>query len=462
MILVGIQSQTASGWSVTDDGSNTYNLGPACNTGNFALLFYALNVSAARKITIAHSAGTAGFFSARAVEVTNIPIGSALDVGTTNCQIAATATMTAGSFTPSQNGEFIYNMVFAGTWPETTDYSTATQGTCAWALQETNLPDAQATQWCVQGTAAAINPTITQHDTGNDWWSIAAAFKQSGATPVPIRWASTPNMSNVGQTSAAGANMVLYLPDPTLTATAGMYMESIQHEVYEAGRTTPLVHQFTHTGNLVIYAYYGGSDSVTAVSSTPSHTWINARANVQSTSDHTNASIWCSDTGNSGAETLSLSATITPSPIVSDPGFLIVSVKGAKPTSCADAVSGFAIGNKTGVTPIDVSSGGATSGSLSITPTWSDSLIIAAVPWDFNTGNGVTNGQFQSCFLSSNSLANTPYCENNGAATMQNHAISSFEFVWALQSGLGANTAEYGMAWAEFPAPSSGPPPGPR
>lgn len=461
MIVVTMSANPGTGWSVSDDGGNTYNAGPTCTNGfEIRNMFYALNVAAARKITITHSAGTVTFFSARASEWSNIPIASALDVSTANCA-AAGATVTAGSITPNFSGEVLLQTNDEANTAETTAYSTATQGACAWAFLDTRLSTARASQWCNYASTSAINPTLTRNDTGLDFYSLAAGFKQSGANPSPLRWSSTGDMSNSGQSSAAGASMILFLPDPALAATTGMHMEGIQLETYQLGSTvSPQLFQFTHTGNLVVLVNYSGqNDHITAISSTPSHTWTSVHANVLSPSSNNNSIIWCSDTGNTGTETLSISATINNSPTNSDDGIAIFGVSGAKSTSCADAAShnGFATGTKTGVTPLDQSTGGVSTGSFSITPSASDSLIIGVVPVDFNTVNNVTNGQIQNCYLSTNSSGNTPYCENNGVATIQNHATTAFEFVWALQSGLGANTNEYAFSWAEFLAPAATP-----
>ena len=402
---------TGTDWSVTDDSSNTYTLGPTCTGNGYTeACYYATNIaSGTRVMTVSHAAGTAVFFGATAAEVKNIALSSALDTSSCNADQSGT-TVTAGSITPSSSGDFILQHMFNEIATPTASMTAGSQANITWGLWAAALSTGEGGQYGTYNSTSAINPTMFETDPGVRWFSAAMAFKSSAAGNGP---------------------------------PARMHIRGIQSETFQHGSLSPQTMQFPTKGNLIIDAFQaGGGDYITSITSSPSNTWVNTSAVV---SNGTSTIMYYAANATPSLA-MTVPATMNQT-AASDDTHMWIDVMGAN-TAPFTTNNVTKTGYKTGITPLD---------TLTITPTVGTSLVVTTVGVDFNTLDGITNSGclLQNGFMSVNNAGNTPYYENNGWATCLNHATTAIAFDWTVMGGLGENDGNWAARAAEFLAPAS-------
>jgi chitodextrinase len=177
----------ATAVTAADDKNNTYVPvfpQPGFGDGNQNIqALYALNVApGARNITFSFIGGTPTFISCASSEYYNVATSSAFDGSAQNGGTGSL--VTAGSFTPTVDGDLVFQAAIndnpgqvTGSW---------TQGSSPWILLTADLTDGTASQYQVQATQAAINPTLSMSPAGT-FLSVTFALKSAntGTPPSP-------------------------------------------------------------------------------------------------------------------------------------------------------------------------------------------------------------------------------------------------------------------------------------
>lgn len=421
-LIVGTEyGDGGSATSVTDDatgGTNTYVQAIShddTTDGQKLDIWVCTNCKAgARSVTVNFSGGP-GFVSACAYEFYNVSqaaVASALD-GTTGHD-ASSASITAGSFTPTTSGDllFQYGAQLAGFVP-----ITFTQGTSPWAFLNCDQAGSIATQYQVQTTAAAINPTFTQ-GSAKRFASVACALKASS--------------------SAAGT-----------APSAGMRVVNIQHQDFVASfGTATLTLKMPSTGNLLVACWSAPFDyKINSITDGNSNTWVDNGSGiiVDSGSDVLEQ---CYYAGNATSAT-NLVVTIhaneaTPSGGGSD--VLFYDIAGAA-TSPLD-VHGSAIGDQTSVGNIT----GAT-----IVPTTANGVIVSFIGVVSDTITGINSPGLFDSGATNPILAISPVDNNAGFAHEYNATSGSRTYTWQMTDNEGTGgVGNWSSLAVAFKAPTGG------
>jgi hypothetical protein len=175
-------------FSVTDDKSNTWTLDIASAQSNNKTMrvYRATNIAAGTSyVNIQLTAGSQNnywqplvleFFDANALD------GS-------SCNTATSATVSAGSITPTVSGDLIVQAKYSTTrTSQTASFAAGSQSNITWSLASQLLGDGAAEQYGVYNSTAAIIPTFTQA-ASDTYISCAIALKAastgSAATALP-------------------------------------------------------------------------------------------------------------------------------------------------------------------------------------------------------------------------------------------------------------------------------------
>lgn len=204
-LTVVLVTQTGpTGITVTDDAGNTWHTDGPDDTDTIQTLrlkvFYALNVTPSDHphITITFTGADGNFVSAEVCEWYNVAAASALS-GQNAAHLGTTPSNTwrPGSFTPTTSGCLIYHAAFCDN-NIPSDYANAFAPDTGFSLITADLRDGTVSQYAVQPTAAAINPTITlgggvTDDCINAAIALAPSTNPQGS-PAP---ASQPHIARV-------------------------------------------------------------------------------------------------------------------------------------------------------------------------------------------------------------------------------------------------------------------------
>jgi hypothetical protein len=170
--------------TVSDDKNQTWTAGPT-NTdsvnGEVSAIYYFPNTAAGvRQVTI-HFTTNKTYIAAACWEFNNVALSSPVDGSAGHSDLGSpTTTVTSGSFTPTTPGDLILMWAFRTGGANTV----WTQGTSPWKLTSADAQDGMASQYQIQATAAAINPTMTA-DGAVDWTAVGVAFKSAAAGTAP-------------------------------------------------------------------------------------------------------------------------------------------------------------------------------------------------------------------------------------------------------------------------------------
>lgn len=374
--------------TVTDDKGNPYSIVATHDDGNQVVnVAVALNVLAgAQKITISFSGGTATFVSGLASEFYNIAPANALD-GSSGSS-GSSSNVSAGSLTPSSNGDLIYQYAVQDS---TSNPMTAwTQGN-SWALLSADVLDGSAAQYQIQSSAAAITPALGMSPSQN-FNSIAVALKSAPAGSPP---------------------------------PAGIRVIRVQHNSVPPGAASPVRLQFPCTGNLIIVSWIGVQN----------HDLVSVSDGNGNAYTSTGPPFGLNQSGDSQMyyAAAALTGTDMVGPVLSTIGTdisgstaILFDVVGAA-SSPFDFAAGLAIAS--GVQSV---SGPIT--AASITPSTANGLIISSIGVTSNTVNGVSPGNFLSA-VPAPVLSPNHTDQNNGWALNYNANTSPETLIWATQDG---------------------------
>jgi hypothetical protein len=339
--------------SVTDDQGNSYVQGKTIldttNSQN-AAIWYALNVKAntrAIDVTITGGNGQHSVMSVVAAEFTNVATASALDGS--NAAFGSNASLVAGSLTPSQSGDLIFQAAFQMSKANT--YAAGSQSNIGWNLLATDSQDGMAYQWGVYNSTAALNPTFTRSASGH-FLTVAIALKTAVS----------------GGTSSRAFRIV------------GIEHESLFGTELGPGYANPTTVQWpTHTGNLLLaIAGTGNNGSVTGITDNLGNTWTKCGPGIVA-GPHTMNVFYAANP--TVGDTLRLSVTSSSNSNV-DSTLWLEEVVGAATSSPCDAS-----GSNSGLQ----SSNASTLLGPTISPTLSTDLVVSVNQEEFDTVIGVTN-----------------------------------------------------------------------
>lgn len=165
--------------TITDDKSNTWVQDKsAIDSGNLVSTYImrcAAPATGTQKIAIGYDAAGTTFHG---YDVNEVAFLGVLDVSSSSITTTGTAPQ-PGSITPSVNGDFIYNYaITTANWFVNGTVTAWTPGS-GFSWIHTDKTCNKFSQFLVQGTAAAINPTVTATGAGgsNTWNCIAVAYK---------------------------------------------------------------------------------------------------------------------------------------------------------------------------------------------------------------------------------------------------------------------------------------------
>jgi hypothetical protein len=238
LILALTYSQSSSRTvSIVDNvGSNTWVSGPTTSNGTLTTsLYYVLGAKAGtQSITVTFDTSLTNF-QAVVSEFYNVATSGALD-GSIASSTAAAPTVAAGSFTPSTDGDLLYQYAVDGASGSVgggSDSSGMSAGSNFTLLSACLALNAVA-QYQVQSSHTAINPSLTANGLGSDRFNtVAIALKAATA----------------GTSPPAGIRIV--------------------HK-YDALPTMPTTLQFPSTGNLILVTFTVTTDQENVSSVTDS------------------------------------------------------------------------------------------------------------------------------------------------------------------------------------------------
>src|SRR5690349_5911371 len=185
-LIVSIGFDNAGGgqtWSVTDAQGDTFTQIASSGTVNSKqlLVFEATNIKGGESMIDIRLSGTLnGYWQPTITEFYN-----AAAVDATSCNTGTSASITAGSLTPTVPGDLLYQVSYYpnlsyGTAAQSSTYTAGSQANINWALWFALLGDGAAGQWGVYNSTAAINPSFTA-PSSQSFISCAAALKPGTA-----------------------------------------------------------------------------------------------------------------------------------------------------------------------------------------------------------------------------------------------------------------------------------------
>jgi hypothetical protein len=400
-LIVAVVVGTASGAATitaSDDKGNTYTAGPsnvdAASDEKCAIL-YALNATAGvTKITL-HFSSACNYVSACASEFSGVATSSAID-GSHGAHGSGTS-WAAGSFTPTTSGDLIYSVAFQ--YSDFPSGSTISPGS-GFKLLHADRNHGSAAQYQVQTTAGAINPTITS-GASRLWFSLAMGLKAAAA------------------------------------GTPGSGIRVVRRSVfsYAADGPSSFTNQFpADTGNLLVAAWDGFSDSatachITAVSDSASNTWsVKTAADSPAAAPGSSQFAYATSASPSGSMTVS----VTLNTAMHDCVVVLYEVAGAN-ASPFD-IYATTSGNQAGTGSLS---------SVSITPSQAGGLVFACCQVDSSVLTGCTTSDPATYFDCStypeqDAAPPDPLEQDNGRAHVLPSGTSALTFSWSKQAAVAA------------------------
>jgi chitodextrinase len=396
-VVVGVTAESARTITVSDDRSNTYNLGNlTTDTRNsqVAAVFYALNVAAgARTITISFSTSAAGV-GAVVSEFYNVATAGAMDGNSGNFNSGTS--VAAGSITTTADNDLIYQFAAIDSGTATS----FTQGASPWILLSADVLQGQVAQYGVQTTHGAINPTLPQSPSANSWVTSAIALKSATA----------------GSAAAAGIRIV-----------------HLQHNSIGGGSTQTF--GFPCSGNLIVVSYIGSSTEgvISSISDSNGNAYTNTGTTLLAAGK--SQMFYAKNAACSTAMTM----TLTMSAAAAQATAQVYDITGADPSAPFD--------KRTDATGSHGSTGNFN--GVTITPTNSKGIIISSLDVANGFISALVGASFDSIMTNPN-IVISPVDENNGWGHFYNSNANAVTLIWT-SSETAAST--WGSIAAAFKAP---------
>jgi len=392
-------------FSVSDDAGDTYTLDATSATVNNKQLrvYRATNVGVVHYVQVILNSGQLNGYWNPAVAV----FYNAAVLDGSSCNTGTSATITAGSITPTVTGDLFYQISYAGSpTPQTASFTPGSQSNIAWSLVFQLLGDDAAAQYGVYNSTSALNPTFTQAASAS-FISCALALKSTTAGSAPT-----------------------VLPRAQL----------ITDDAMPKNAANPWTIGAISNGDTVYLAYVG-NDPISSITSSPTPTvvnWTASGADFNGLNGHNHVNFYCAQFSSPpGRFTISLTRTGTTNDSINK----IYDVIGG--TCNLDADSGGQAGNSTSAaTSLTTCSG-------CITPTKLNDFILSEEGQAFCTAISMTapNGaSFDAHWFQGNNISGpTQTDENNFWTHFLNPTLPLAAVTVTLQDSCGGSAIGF---WA--------------
>jgi len=414
-IVVACQFQGNAALAITDNKSDSYtNAEVYYNSANnqSIVIAEAFNVAAgAYNLTATWNADTSQFQCVSS-QIANVTAADGPGSGNEG----SGTSVTAGSMTPTETGDLVYQVAvsLSGTLTQAS-FTAGSQSGIAWSLDSADLRDGMAVQTGVYSSASAINPAMTL-GTSATWISAAVLLKPGTAGGVP------------------NGLRVAYSIHENISATTGGGGTG-------NGWTNPMKLQIPCIAGATIAAIMDGggngdASTISSITDNNGNLWsdiaLYTYGNTYAQAYYA-ANVVCT-----GAETLTVTSTAN----TDDNTIVFYVILGAS------------------VTPLDTYSGGGqsvTSNSstmtpdFTLTPSGANELILSEEQWDYNTATGVTgaNQLFDSGYYSGMSDDGPePIDQNGGWLHYYTTSTSTVSFTYNMISSTDPNQSCIGLAVA--------------
>lgn len=317
VVSLGFDSSGANQtWSITDAQGDSFTqiASSATLNGRNLLIFEATNIKGGESLIDVRLTGGQlnGYWQPTIAEFYN---AGAVDA--TSCNTGTSASITAGTLTPTVSGDLLYQVSYYpnlsyGSAAQTGAFTAGSQSSITWALWFELLGDGAAGQWGVYNSTSAINPTFTS--------AASASFISCG---VALK-AGSVGSSNSSTTRVNG----------------------IEHDALPKNGSNPWHIAANVTGHTVYVTYLDNDppspSTCCAISSTPSLSWTQSGADGGGLNGHNHTDVYCATSANPIGPIL---LTLQRSASTNDGIFMIYDVDG---WGCnLDADSGILAGNYT-------------------------------------------------------------------------------------------------------------------
>jgi hypothetical protein len=412
LIVVGVQFSGCTTLTISDDIGQAFVQAVTVSGGQVVRVYYKPNSAAGSHKIIAHCTATATNFAIQAYEFNNVLLSSPVDV-TCGVNTASGTSAPCGSMTTTAASDLIYHFCAQDSAPTNTETWTPNAG---FSLLYADRYDSQASEFQVQVSAGAINPTMTM-SVGASKTCVGAAFKSvtagtalpSGAHFIGV----SHNALNPSNGYASGATTLQF---PCASPTNLIYISTI----WEPNLTIP------------------GS-----VTDSDSQTYTSTGADVSSSTSGNAHTYYKTSATCSNNKTITFTTTGSQVSGSTVHIYEVSGIQGYDSTAGRQTATGTqsVAGNLT---------------TASITPTSNYGISFWVMGVDSNTVPGVTPGYFLSSIPTPVSSPN-PTDQNNGWGAYLYYESGTQTFIAA--SGLGGAYSFYGAIVDTFiatPLPPAG------
>jgi hypothetical protein len=422
-VVIGVTFDGSGTPTISDDQNDSYTIEENFFGSQYSqsvLLAAAPGVAAgARTVSVCFSSGHL-YMAVMASEFSNV---TGIDGSGVGAELSSTTSISAGSKTPSVQGDLVYQMTFLPGLPSGVEITAGSQNSIAWNLLSADLQDASSAQYGVYNSTAALNPTM-----------ILGSSKSAETAAIFLK------VGNAGSV-------------PT-----GMRIVHLEHEGFcgvatcGSAFTNPAKLQFPSSGNLIVALAGGGNPvcSMSGISDTSGNSW----AQAGSTYTYPGGGYDTVQTyyaGNASASG-SLGLTVQWTNSNCDWDILFYDITGAA-SSPLDTVSG-GTGNQNSMI------GGTLTVPYTLTPGNSGELVFTNNVIDYNTASGLISSvgtpYFDANIYSGEPISGPePLDQNNGWGHAVSTSASAITFTWHFQNASLA-VGPYASMAAAFKAGSSG------
>lgn len=412
-------------FAVTDDKSNTWTLAITSSQSNSKTMkvYHATNVAAGTSyVNIQLTAGAQNnFWQPLVLEFFNANV---LDAS--SCNAATSATVSAGSITPTVSGDLIVHAKYSTTkTPQTASFTAGSQANVTWSLASELLGDGAAVEYGVYNSTAAVNPTFTQRG-ADAYISCAIALKAASTGSAP---ASLPRVVHQ------------------------------EHDAMPKVAANPWTIGMVATTAGAVYISAMENDAITGLTSsvTPNVGWTKSGPDHVGGNGHNNTYIYCAQFFSPpGPFTIS----VTRSANTNDSIFMVYDVEGG--TCNLDVDSGGQDSQQTSLVSSMTTCNGC------ITPTKANDFVLGNMGQGFCTATSLvapsgSNAVFDSAWFSGITIDGPAQTdENNGWFHSYNPPLSALSVAWGETCGGTAENywagrvAAYQSASTGTPQPPTG------
>jgi hypothetical protein len=403
-IVMGVTYPHGTTISISDNNGNSWPASPAVSADggpgtNISAIFVLPNANAGQ-ITLTVTFGTSiQPFQYTISEFNNVATTSPVN-GTSSAASQAGASLATGSFTPGNNdangGNVIWNY-YAIVDGSASGNPTSWVSDGSFTLLDGDVSGTgdqgfpHASQWYLQTTSAAINPTITATaDTADSYNGVAVALKAASAgTPKP----------------------------------SGIHIDKIIHITPYSAATIPM--QLPVTGNLRVLTTpntggSGGGMDITSISDNEGGSWTNV------ISGEGNSQIWYSP-NKSANPNLILTLNVSGGEGSTNSSFRFFDVSGASPSPFDVAAT---------YPDTDASNATTVTDAPSITPTTSNGLVIAILGLGIGPALAVTSpsGAVWDICTYAGQVDGDMMENADGTAHIYNLTTATLNWNWAITS----------------------------